>query len=124
MEKIIESLNWIDNAAIPVWILLSLLMLWIQYQVYGMEDRKHAIFVLGFVLLALIWLYPAYTYLFNQLEVGFAGNLLTLVVSWIYWIRLRTLSLKLSRLMVPQLIWLIVASVYVGSLLVFKYQNA
>ncbi|MEN8787941.1 MAG: TspO/MBR family protein [Flavobacteriaceae bacterium] len=124
MENIIESLSWIDTIASTIWIVLSLIMFWILYKVYETLGSTHPTFYFGIFLLILVWLYPIYTFFFNQLEVGFVGNVLTLLLTVIYMKRLRPVSVLVSRLMIPQIVWLIVATFYVGCMLVLKYQNA
>lgn len=124
MNNLIEALDWIDTIAGTVWILLSIIMFWLLYKVYEILGSRHATFYLGIFLLAIVWLYPLYTFVFNQLEVGFLGNILTLVVTVVYMKRLRAISTNLSRWMIPQIVWLIVASFYVACMLILKYQTA
>ncbi len=124
MESIIDALSWIDTIAATVWIFLTIIMFWLLYKVNETLGRKHRTFYLGIFLLILVWLYPVYTFLFNQLEVGFLGNIFTLVVTVVYMKRLKAISNRLSRWMIPQIIWLVVASFYVGCMLVLKYQMA
>ena len=123
MEDIINALSWIDTIAGTVWIVLTIIMFWLLYQVYEQLGSTHPTFYFGIFLLALVWLYPLYTFLFNQLEVGFAGNILTLVITVMYRNRLNVLSGRYGKWMVPQIIWLIVATFYVGCMLVLKYQS-
>ena len=123
MENIVEALSWIDTIAGTVWIILTVIMFWLLYKVYDALGSKHSTFYFGVFLLAFVWLYPLYTYLFNQLEVGFAGNILTLVFTVMYMNKLKVISRILSRWMIPQIIWLIVATFYVGCMLVIKYQT-
>ena len=124
MENVIEALSWIDTAAGTVWILLTIIMFWLLYKVYELLGSSHPTFYFGIFLLALVWLYPLYTYLFNQLEVGFLGNVFTLLVTVLYMNRLKQLSIKKSRWMIPQIVWLVIATFYVGCMLVVKYQSA
>ncbi len=124
MENIIESLSWIDTIASTIWIILSVIMFWILYKVYETHGSSHPTFYFGIFLLIMVWLYPVYTFLFNQLEVGFVGNVLTLMLTLMYIKRLRAVSVSVSRLMIPQIVWLVLATFYVGCMLVFKYQNA
>ena len=98
MEDIINALSWIDTAAGTVWIVLTIIMFWLLYQVYDRLGSTHPTFYFGIFLLVLVWLYPLYTFLFNQLEVGFAGNILTLVITVMYRKRLNTLSASQLRL--------------------------
>ncbi len=123
MENIIEALSWIDTVAGTVWIFLTIIMFWLLYKVYDTLGSKHPTFYFGVFLLVFVWLYPLYTYLFNQLEVGFVGNILTLVVTVVYMNKLKVISRILSRWMIPQIVWLIVATFYVSCMLVIKYQT-
>ena len=122
MDSLLNALSWIDTIAPTIWIGLTVIMFWILYKVYGKEGKKHPVFRFGVILLVLVWLYPLYTYIFNQLEVGLAGNLITLWVTISFSRRLKPLGDKMARLMYPQIIWLCVAIVYVGLLIVNKYQ--
>lgn len=124
MEKIIEALSWIDTIAGTVWIVLTIIMFWLLYKVYEVLGSSHPTFYLGIFLLVLVWLYPLYTFLFNQLEVGFLGNIFTLIVTVVYMNRLKKLFLDKSRWMIPQIAWLVVAIFYIGCMLVLKYQMA
>lgn len=123
MENIVQALSWIDTVAGTVWIFLTIIMFWLLYKVYDTYGSRHLTFYFGIFLLIFVWLYPLYTFLFNQLEVGFIGNILTLVVTVIYMNKLRLVSGNLSRWMIPQIVWLVLASFYVGCLLVIKYQS-
>ena len=124
MEKIIDSLSWIDTAAGTVWIVLTIIMFWLLYKVYEVVGSKHPTFYFGVFVLVFVWLYPLYTFLLNQIEVGFVGNIITLVVTVMYMNRLKEVLGKKSRLLIPQIVWLIIATFYVGSMLVLKYQLA
>ena len=124
MENIINALSWIDSAAATVWILLTIIMFWFLYKVYDIEGRKHPVFHFGVFLLVLVWLYPLYTFLFNQLEVAFLGNLITLWATVVYMQKLRKLPIKEYKWMIPQIAWIIIATFYVGCMFVEKYQMA
>lgn len=123
MEELINALSWIDTVAATVWIVLTVIMFWILYRVHDLEGKKHPIFKFGIFLLVLVWLYPLYTFVFNQLEVGFAGNLITLWATISYASRLKAFK-KLAIWMIPQIVWIVLASIYVGLLLANKYLMA
>ena len=124
MEKIIDALSWIDTAAGTVWIVLTIIMFWLLYNVYEKVGSKHPTFYFGILVLVFVWLYPLYTFLFNQLEVGFVGNIVTLVLTVMYMNRLKEILKEKWRLMIPQIVWLVLATFYVGCMLVLKYQLA
>ncbi|MEK6155183.1 tryptophan-rich sensory protein [Flavobacteriaceae bacterium 3-367] len=121
MKNILHSLSWIDSVAGAVWILLTLIMIGVLYQIYRRKGYTKKSFYLGLLLLVLIWSYPLYTNFFDALEIGMAGNIFTLLMTVLYMVRLKTVSIGLSKFMIPQAIWLSVASLYVGLLLLDKY---
>ncbi|MBT8312234.1 MAG: hypothetical protein KJO94_08850 [Eudoraea sp.] len=122
MEELINALSWIDTIAATVWIGLTVIMFWILYKVYGKEGKKHPVFRFGVFLLILVWLYPLYTFVFNQFEVGLVGNLLTLWATYSYRKQLKPLGGNYANWMYPQLIWICLATIYVGLLLINRYQ--
>jgi hypothetical protein len=122
MDQLLNVLSWIDTIAATVWIGLTVIMFWILYKVYGKEGKQHPVFRFGVFLLVLVWLYPLYTYFFNQFEVSLAGNLITLWASITYSRRLKPLGKKMANWMYPQIIWTSLATIYVGLLLLNKYQ--
>jgi tryptophan-rich sensory protein len=121
MENIINALSWIDDAAATVWILLTIIMFWLLYKVYETESRSHPVFHFGVFLLVLVWIYPLYTFLFNQLEVAFIGNMITLWATVAYMQKLNKLPIKEYKWMIPQIVWIIIASFFVGCMLIEKY---
>lgn len=121
MENLINALSWIDTLAPTVWIALTVIMFWILYKVYGKEGKKHPVFRFGVFLLILVWLYPLYTYVFNQFEVSLAGNLITLWATLAYRKRLMSFGKNAANWMLPQLIWIGIAIIYVGLLVFDKW---
>ena len=121
MKNILHSLSWIDSAAGAVWILLTLIMIGVLYQIRQRKGSTKKSFYLGLLLLAMVWSYPLYTNFFDALEIGMVGNIFTLLITVIYMMRLKNVSIWLSKFMIPQAIWLSVATFYVGLLLLDKY---
>ena len=122
MDDLLNALAWIDTIAATVWIGLTVIMFWLLYKVYAMEGKKHPVFRFGVFLLVLVWLYPLYTFLFNQVEVGLAGNLLTLWATISYRNRLKSMGKNMANWMYPQIIWLCLATIHVSLFLINKYQ--
>ena len=120
MKNFIAYLSWIDSVAGGVWILLSLIMIGVLYQIYRKRGSANPYFFLGLFLLIIVWLYPLYTSFFDNMEIGMAGNLITLLVTIAFMLRLKSISKRLSQFMIPQVIWLFVATVYVGLMLIDK----
>lgn len=117
MKNLIAYLSWIDGVAGAVWVLLSLIMIGVLYQIYRKRGSTNPYFFLGFFLLIIMWLYPLYTSFFDNMEIGIIGNLITLFVTIAYMVRLKAISKRLSQYMIPQTIWLCVATIYVGLML-------
>ncbi|MEM8887817.1 MAG: tryptophan-rich sensory protein [Bacteroidota bacterium] len=120
MSKIIESLSWIDSIAGFVWLVLSGIMIYILFRIKGLEGTKNKYFSLGVFLLVIVWLYPLYTGFYSSLEIGAVGNVFTLGVTLWHLIRLKELDRRLSSLMIPQIIWLSVATFYVSLMILDK----
>ena len=121
MQKIIEALSWIDTIAAIVWIGLILILLIILknlHTIYGWKDRA---LKQGIILLIIIVAYPLYTSFFLQLEIGFIGNIVALILTLSLKKKLTQRSRKESRWLWPQIIWLALASVYVALMLLQDY---
>ncbi|MBT8256836.1 MAG: hypothetical protein KJO49_00070 [Bacteroidia bacterium] len=118
MEKIINSLSWIDSAATIVWIVLILIMLIIiknLHSNFGWQDRT---LKFGLILLLVVVAYPLYTRFFLQLEIGFIGNIATLIMTLIYMKRIRVKKMKEAQWLWPQIIWICLVSIYLASMLI------
>ncbi len=118
MEKIIDSLSWIDSAATIVWIVLILIMLIIiknLHSNFGWQDRT---LKFGLILLLVVVAYPLYTRFFLQLEIGFIGNIATLIMTLIYMKRIRVKKMKEAQWLWPQIIWICLVSIYLASMLI------
>ncbi len=113
----LSYLNWIEYAAGPVWIALTTVMIWVLVMIYRLQGYQNKYFYWGIFLLIIVWLYPLYTAFFKNLLVGEIGNIITLIVTVIYALTLKDLSLVASRLMIPQIIWLTIAAFYTGLLI-------
>nr|WP_299346070.1 hypothetical protein [Allomuricauda sp.] len=123
MKQILDYLTWIDFIAAGVWVLLTIIMVWLLFRIYKKTGMANGHFYLGIFLLVIVWLYPLYTYFFNQLEVGAAGNIFTLLVTLKYRSGLKGLNRNLSKYLIPQIVWLVAATLYVGLQILVKYQS-
>ncbi len=118
MKSFLSYLSWIDGVAGAVWVLLSLIMVGVLFQIYRKKGSSNPHFILGLFLLMLVWLYPLYTSFFANPEVGMIGNIITLLITLAYMARLKSISQHLSRFMIPQVVWLFIATIYVGVMLI------
>ncbi|MEO0895801.1 MAG: tryptophan-rich sensory protein [Bacteroidota bacterium] len=122
VSTILGYLRWIDSAAGPVWVfLLTTLLVVTLVQVNKQIGRKNGTFNWGIFLLVSIYLYPLYTGFYKSLEIGMIGNVVTFVFTLVHQQNLKNVNPRLSRLMWPQLIWLTVATIYVGLQLAESY---
>ena len=116
------SLGWVPSAAGPVWIVLTVGLLfaaWLTYRQPDDDATRHSGLILG--LLALCWLHPLYTWGAEQLEsrriVELGGTVLTLMVALAVTAAVHRTSVRAAGLLVPVLLWLSLASYYLAELL-------
>ena len=121
IENILNELRWIYMVAGGVWVVLTVFMIWVLLEIYKSLGDKNPYFRLGLFLLAIVWLYPVYTGLYQQLEIGFVGNIFTLFITILYMSKVNKISKSLPKWMIPQSIWLTVATFYTGLMIVDKY---
>ena len=118
MQKIIESLSWIDSVAAIVWIGLILILLIVLKNLHAGYGWKDKALRLGIILLVVILAYPLYTGFILQLEIGFIGNIAALLMTLSLRKQLGNRSRRESRWLWPQIIWLSIASIYVAMMLI------
>lgn len=117
-NTILNNLSWIDSVAGGVWLILSGLLVGILIMIYNRLGISNRYFGAGVLLLMAIWLYPLYTSFYSQLIIGEIGNIATLIATVGFIKLLRKFSVPTSRLLIPQVIWLSMATFYVGLMLV------
>ena len=114
IAEVLNYLTWIETIAGIVWIFLTGLTVVATFKVYMEEGNKSTTFRLGLLLVTIVWLYPAYAGFVGSVLLGEIGTLITLSLTVGYFVKLRKISGKLSRLMIPQTVWLSLASIYLG----------
>lgn len=120
-QGIIDKLSWIDSVAGGVWILLTIIMLGMLIKLHRDGYRKDKIFKIGVGLLIFVWLYPLYTGFYQSLIIGEIGNIATLIFTIVYFSALKKKYNLLQNWMIPQIIWLSVATFYVGLMIMNVY---
>ncbi|MBT8271745.1 MAG: hypothetical protein HKO90_07505 [Flavobacteriaceae bacterium] len=118
MQKFIEAMSWIDHVATIVLIGLILILLVIVknlHSEYGWNDKA---LNLGIILLVIILAYPLYTGFILQLEIGFIANIASLILTLSLRKKLMSRSRRENQWLWPQIIWLCIASVYIGAMLI------
>ena len=92
-------------------------MIVILKNVHGRDGWNDRALRFGIILLIVVLLYPVYTAFAYQLEIGFLGNILTLWLTFRYKSMLRIKPMKENNWLWPQIIWLVIATIYVGLML-------
>ncbi|NQX78522.1 hypothetical protein [Gilvibacter sp.] len=121
-EQLYQSLSWIPEYATGVWVTLSAILVFTLLRVGKRQQVGSALFNLGIGVLALIWLYPLITPYFYPIETGLILTLITFGFSIYYYSRLAREVAKLHLLLVPQLIWLSLSTLYLLLVLISKFK--
>ncbi len=121
MNDVIAVFSFIDQIATIVLIILVLVLLVVLKNLhsdYGWEDKTLR---KGTIILVLMLAYPIYTAFLLQLEIGFAANILMLVLSIQLINQLRQRLRKEYGWLWPQAVWLSLVSVYILLMLLQDY---
>jgi len=121
IREILDSINWIDRYAAAIWFFLSLILIGLLLRLYARSGTQSSSFWMGIGLLLLIWLYPLYTAWFKLFELGAVGNTLTLAYAVVFQSKLRKARPKLARWIWPHIIWMFLATLYLGLQIWQKY---
>ncbi|WP_435579678.1 hypothetical protein [Gilvibacter sp.] len=121
-EQLYQSLYWIPEYATGVWVTLSVLIVFVLLKIIQRRHLGKSLFNLGIGVLALIWLYPLITPYFYPIETGLILTLITFGFSIYYYSRLAREAAKLHLLLVPQLIWLSLSTLYLLLVLISKFK--
>jgi len=121
MSKILEYFSWIESVTTLIWVLLTVILAWILAKIYFQTGTQNRYFGIGILLILLIWMFPLYNSHFHNPGIGEIGNVITLMVTVFYKIKLSKYSLQLSKLLIPQLLWLCIAILYHGLLWIDKF---
>jgi len=114
MKDFIHSLSWINNIAAPIWIILSIILIWLLFktvQNVGWQN-KNIYWQIG--LLVFIWMHPVYTSLFKGDNIVEIGNIATFILTFLVFYKLKIQFKSLAHLLIPQIIWITIASLYIG----------
>ena len=116
IQSILEKLYWIDGVAGGVWVLLTVLMFGAIFLISRAEGELWNIYTNRvLVLLIAVWLYPVFVFgsAFPQL-LGLFGNVFVAALA-IHTIRIVRKSSRAAALLIfPSVIWLGIATLYVG----------
>lgn len=121
MDAFLEQFSWIHHVATGIWMALTFLMIWVLINIYSLTGASNKYFYWGVFLMIVVWLYPYITSSTSLLELVLAGNLLVMGVTLVHLRWLREVSIRLSRLMIPQLLWITTLTVHSGLPLIEKY---
>ena len=121
IDELLSLLNWVPDYATGIWLVITALVVFTLLGINKELGLKHRLFKIGVVLVVIIWLYPLYTQLYYPIELGFIGNLLTLMASWWYFKAVRKELPKLVKWLYPLLIWAILATIFTLLMLLQRY---
>jgi hypothetical protein len=111
--------SWIDIIAAPVWIILSLVLISIIIKIAKVIGWRNVTFYWLIGLFVFIWLHPFYTSVIKGYAIVEIGNIASLILSVLVFYKLKVQFKNLANWLIPQIIWLIIASIYIGLKLVF-----
>lgn len=117
VASVLDSLDWVSDVAGGVWLGLTAIMVFIVVRLRKNRDQFRYTYRLGWILLIAVWAYPLYTGFFSNVLLGEIGNVATLLLTVHYAVKLKVVDRSFSWLMLPQVLWCAVASVYGGLLL-------
>ena len=114
LKEFFKSLSWIDNIAAPIWIILTILLAWTLFKTIQQIGWKNEYVYWQIGLLVFIWMHPVYTSIIKGDTIVEIGNIATLILTVIVFYKLKIQFNAFSNWLIPQIIWLTVASLYVG----------
>jgi hypothetical protein len=106
--------SWIDIIAAPVWIILSLVLIWIMIKIAQEIGWRNATFYWLIGLFVFIWLHPLYTSIIKGYVLVEIGNIASLILTVLVFYKLKVQFKNLANWLIPQIIWLIIASIFIG----------
>jgi hypothetical protein len=114
LHNFLAALQWIEEVAALVWIILSALLvctLFKTIQQLGWRSK----YVYGQIgLLVFMWLHPVYTSIIKAKGIVEIGNIATLILTVLVFYQLKLRFGSISNWLIPQMVWLAVASLYIG----------
>jgi hypothetical protein len=114
LHNFLAALQWIEEVAAIVWIILSAILvctLFKTIQQLGWRSK----YVYGQIgLLVFMWLHPVYTSIIKAKGIVEIGNIATLILTVLVFYQLKLRFGSISNWLIPQMVWLAVASLYTG----------
>jgi len=114
LHNFLAALQWIEEVAAIFWIILSAILvctLFKTIQQLGWRSK----YVYGQIgLLVFMWLHPVYTSIIKAKGIVEIGNIATLILTVLVFYQLKLRFGSISNWLIPQMVWLAVASLYTG----------
>ena len=120
LKEFFKSLSWIDNIAAPIWIILTILLAWTLFKTIQQIGWKNEYVYWQIGLLVFIWMHPVYTSIIKGDTIVEIGNIATLILTVIVFYKLKIQFNTLANWLIPQIIWITIASLYIGLKLLDK----
>lgn len=112
LKDFIQSLNWIDNLAAPVWITLTII--WILFKMIQQVGWRNENVYWQLGLLIFIWLHTIYSFYIKGYAIVEVGNIATLILTLWVFNKLSVPFKRLAKWLIPQIIWITIASLYIA----------
>ena len=116
----IKSLNWIDNIAATVWIMLSAILVWVLFKTTQQVGWRNKYVYWQIGLFIFIWMHPVYTSIMKGNAIVEIGNIATLILTVFVFYKIKVQFNTLANWLIPQIIWITIASLYIGLKLIDK----
>ena len=120
LKDFINSLSWIDIIAAPIWIILSVVLIWILLKIINQVGWRNEYVYWQLGLLIFIWMHPLYTSIIKGDTIVEIGNIATLILTVFVFYKIKVKFNNLANGLIPQIIWISFASIYIGLKLVIK----
>jgi hypothetical protein len=119
-KDFINSLKWIENIAAPIWIILSIILIWLLFKTVQQVAWQNKIVYWQIGLIVFIWMHPVYTSLIKGDTIVEIGNIATLILTVLVFYKLKVQFNSLANWIIPQIIWITIATLYIGLKLIIK----
>jgi hypothetical protein len=114
LHNFLAALQWIEEVAAIVWIILSAILVCTLFKTIQQQGWRSK-YVYGQIgLLVFMWLHPVYTSIIKAKGIVEIGNIATLILTALVFYQLKLRFGSISNWLIPQMVWLAVASLYTG----------
>jgi hypothetical protein len=120
LRDFVKSVSWITNIAAPIWIILSIILIWILFKTVQQVGWYNKFVYWQIGLFIFVWLHPVYTSFLKGDIIVEIGNIVSLILTVLVFYKLKIKFGSISNWLIPQIIWLTIASLYIGLKLIIN----